>query len=64
MSETISVQMIDRVRAEEPGVEVSAQYAPDGGTVLITIIKDGDPIAMATLGLWRWQRLHKMEVDR
>ncbi len=61
MSETILVQMTDRVWAEESGVEVSAKYAEDGGTVQIQILKDGEPVAAATLGLWRWQRLHKIE---
>jgi len=64
MSETIMVQMVDRVWAEETGVEVSANYSADGGTVEIKIIKDGEPLASATLGLWRWQRLHKIEVER
>ncbi len=58
---TIEVQMVDRVWAEEPGVTVTANYSDDGGTVLLQIIKDGEPIAAATLGLWRWQRLHKIE---
>jgi hypothetical protein len=61
MSETISWQMVDRVWADEPGVEVSANYSADGGSVKIQIIKDGEPIATATLGLWRWQRLQKIE---
>ncbi len=57
----IAVQMTDKVWAEEPGVTVTAKYADDGGTVLLQIIKDGEPVATATLALWRWQRLHKIE---
>jgi hypothetical protein len=51
--------LTDRVWAEEPGVEVSAVV--DGGTVVVTIIKDSVPIATATLGQWRWERLHKIK---
>ncbi len=57
------VQLVDRVWAEEPGVEVWANYSADGGTVLIQIVKDNMVIATATLGAWRWGRLHKIEVD-
>jgi hypothetical protein len=64
MNETILVQMVDKVWADEPGVEVSAKYSDDGGTVQIQIIKDGEPIAAATLGAWRWRRLHKIELER
>jgi hypothetical protein len=59
---TIEVQMVTQVWAEEPGVEVSAIYQA-GGTVQIQILKDGEAIATATLGLWRWHRLHKIKVD-
>lgn len=59
----IKVQMVDKVWAEEPGVEVKAVYDEKGGTVRLEIIKDDAVIATATLGAWRWDRLHKIEVD-
>jgi len=56
------VQYVDRVSAEEPGIEVSAQYN-DIGSVRLEIIKDGIVVAGAILGRWQWERLQTQEVE-
>jgi hypothetical protein len=44
-----------KVWAEEPGVEMLA--TPHAGTVEISILVDGQPVATATIARWRWDRV-------
>jgi hypothetical protein len=43
-----------KIRAEEGGVQL--RLAPAAGRVEVTILKDGQVIATATIARWRWDQ--------